>query len=173
MTPTPRAAVAWSTRKKQELIASFLLAEFDSLVVQARDCTEASATRINFFMITVAAAAAGLGAAGDLGLAAFVHLWLAFFACLFLLALGAITLWYSVRSAAQSMEMFRLAGRVRAWFANLAPEASPYFSFEPGDNQPQFTAHFWPMRGGEATVVAINSTMVILLEKSSLRTAEK
>jgi hypothetical protein len=121
MTPTPRAAVAWSTRKKQELIASFLLAEFDSLVVQARDCTEASATRINFFMITVAAAAAGLGAAGDLGLAAFVHLWLAFFACLFLLALGAITLWYSVRSAAQSMEMFRLAGRVRAWFANLAP----------------------------------------------------
>ena len=149
--------------KKQELIARFLLAEFNSLVDRARDCDQLSASRINFFLIIVGALAAGLGAASELKLSMPVYLWLAFFVCLFLFALGFITLIYSVRSAAQSADMFRLAGRTRCWFSDFAPEATPYFAFEPGDNRPHFAAQFWEMRGGEATVVTINSALAACL----------
>jgi hypothetical protein len=149
--------------QRRGLVADFLLAEFNALVDRARDCDQISAARINFFLVVVAAVIAGLGAATGLPPSKTDSLWLVFIASLFLFALGIITLRYSVRSAAESVEMFRYAGRVRCWFSDFAPEATPYFAFVPADDRPRFSTRSGKMRGGEATVMTINSTLAVCL----------
>jgi hypothetical protein len=159
MTQNDRQENAMDDPEKRE--AGFLLAEFNALVDRARDSDQIAAARINFFLIVVGATAAGVAAATELRPSLTGYLWLVFIAGLFVLVLGIVTLRYSVRSAAESVEMFRYAGRVRCWFSDLAPEATPYFAFIPGDNLPRFSTRSGRLRGGEATVITINSMLVV------------
>jgi len=142
-----------------EIVTDFMLAEFNALQERARGFDQINASRINFFLIIVAAVGAGFGAATDLKISLSYYLWGVVLAFLALLVLGLVTLYYAVNSAIATVELYRYAGRIRCWFADLAPEAVSYFAFAPADNRPRFTTRFWMLRGGEAIVVAINAIL--------------
>ena len=149
-----------SDSDKQKLVADFMLAEFNALVERARDNDEINASRINFFLIVVAAVGAGLGAATEFLTSLHEPLWIVLAALLALLVLGAVTYYYSINSAIATVMQYRRAGRIRCWFADLALDKDiPYFAYIPADNRPHFTTSFWMFRGGEAIVTAINAIM--------------
>jgi hypothetical protein len=159
MTQDPQADGPSSDFRKQELLAGFLLAEFNSLVDRARDFDQMNSSRTNFFLIIVAAVGAGLGGATGLQLSASNYVLMVLLAIAALLILGAVTFYYSIRASIAMVSLYRLAGRVRCWFADLAPEAVPYFPFGPGDNRPLYTTRFWTFRVGEPIVATVNSVL--------------
>lgn len=140
-------------------MVSFLLAEFNAIVNRARDVDQINASRINFFLVIVAAIGAGLGGVADLSLPLNEYLWTAFVALLALIVLGLVTYYYSIEASIATVVLYRTAGRIRCWFADLAPEVVPYFPYVPADNLPDFTRPYWMFRGGEATVITINAIM--------------
>jgi hypothetical protein len=144
--------------QNRELVASFLLAEFHTLQERARSSEQIHASRVNFFALGVAAASAGLLAAASLQASDTVQQG-GIVLLAVLLGLGLLILQQRVSATLAVVDLLRMAGRVRCWFADLAPEAIPYFASIPADNRPAFTTPFWLLRGGEVIVVALNALL--------------
>jgi hypothetical protein len=145
---------------KLKMVADFMLAEFNTLIERARDFDQINASRINFYLIIVAAVGAGLGAATDLQPVQSNYLWIVLAALSGLLLLGLVTLYYTVNSTISSIKLYRYAGRVRCWFAEQAPQVVPFFPFSPTDARPRFATRFWTFRGEEAIVAAVNAILL-------------
>ena len=143
----------------QTLLASFMLAEFGSLQDRTRLLAQRNASRINLFLLVVAAVLAGLGLAAGLPASPAMALKIIPLALGVLLCVGLLILHHSVHSSIAVVGLCRKAGRVRCWFADLAADDLPYFAFLPGDDRPSYAASSWLLRGGELLLEVVNALL--------------
>jgi hypothetical protein len=143
--------------------SDFLLAEFSALQERVANYEEIKSSRVNFFLVVVAAVAAGLPtlleqysglrpsiAAASSGL---------------LLALGLITLDQLVDYSISIVLFHQRAGRIRRWYVAQDPALQPHVAFAASDDQPSLIIHFAALvfRGADAIVLFINCLTAALL----------
>ena len=140
-----------------KISADFLLAEFNALQNRAIALANSQANRVNFLLIIVAAALAGVSQLVD-SLALQPHLYGIILAtALGILLLGLFTLRQNIDDAGASVILFRRAGRIRLWFVEQNPKIAQYVAFEYGDDKPAMDVPFLSFRGGEAVILLINA----------------
>ena len=140
-----------------KISADFLLAEFNALQNRAIALANSQSNRVNFLLIIVAAALAGMSQLVN-NLALQPYLYGVILATAFgILLLGLFTLRQNVHDAGASVILFRRAGRIRLWFVEQNPQIAQYVAFEYGDDKPTMNVPFLPFRGGEAIILLINA----------------
>lgn len=143
--------------------SDFLLAEFSALQERVANYEEIKSSRVNFFLVVVAAVAAGLPtllaqysglgpsiAAASSGL---------------LLALGLITLDQLVDYSISIVVFYQRAGRIRRWYVKQDPTILPHVAFAASDDQPPLSINFAALvfRGADAIVLFVNCITFALL----------
>ncbi len=141
-----------------EYVSQFLLAEFNSLQDRARAYEEIKSSRVNFFLLIVAAFGAVFSTILDISfMASFVYEALAITALIIFL-LGIATLKTLIDYSVAIVIFYRKAGRIRKWFVNLDSEIEKYIAFDATDEKPRFIVRkgliHW--RGGELILLLIN-----------------
>jgi len=146
-----------------EISANFLLSEFNALQSRAIALGNSQANRVNFLLIIVAAALAGVSQV--MGIAALQPYFrsVIFGTALGILLLGLFTLRQNIEDAAASVILFRRAGRIRLWFVEQNPQIARYVAFEYGDDKPAIDAPFLSSRGGEGVILLINALAFCLV----------
>jgi hypothetical protein len=144
--------------KNPDIAAQFLIAEFNALQERAKNFEEIKASRVNFFLLVVAAAGAVCSAAAQINLFQQYYLAIISLTATVLLLLGISTLKHSVNYSGAIVILFRRAGRIRRWFVDFDEKIAPYVAFEPADDRPTFRIHYslleW--RGAETVVMLFN-----------------
>lgn len=142
---------------KKAVSSEFLLTEFNALQQRAISLEEVKSSRVNFFLIVVAATIAGFS--GIAGLSTFQAYYpvIIMLGSLILLLLGISTLNHSVDYSAAIVVLYRRAARVRRWFVDHNPEIEPYVAFEPNDDRPRMDTPYLSWRGGEAVILVANA----------------
>jgi len=145
--------------KNPDTVAQFLIAEFNALQERAKNFEEIKASRVNFYLLVVAAAGAVFSTATQI-----INLFQQFYlesivlTATILLLLGISTLKDSVDYSGAIVILFRRAGRVRRWFVDFEQSVAPYVAFEPSDDRPKFSVPYsliaW--RGAETVVMLFN-----------------
>lgn len=153
--------------KVDDTMKDFLLAEFTSLQDRAIAKGEMSTNRVNFFLLVVAAIIAGSSIfleTGQVIVSSDLMLLLAVSSTA-ILVLGIATLEQVVKHSVEIVFFYRLAGRVRRYFADTYEEIKPYLAFEPIDSRPKMdTGYFFiELRGGDAVLVGVNSLATAVL----------
>lgn len=147
--------------KVDDTMKDFLLAEFTSLQDRAIAQGEMSTNRVNFFLVVVAAIIAGSSMFLETGqpTASSDLLFLLAVSSTAIFALGIATLEQVVKHSVEIVFYYRLAGRVRRYFADTYDEIKPYLAYEPTDSRPRMdTGYFFiELRGGDAVLVGVNS----------------
>ncbi len=150
-----------------DTMKDFLLAEFSSLQDRAIAQREMSTNRVNFFLLVVAAIIAGSSMFLETGQAVVSSdiLLLLAVSSTAILVLGIATLEQVVKHSVEIVFFYRLAGRVRRYFADAYEEIKPYLAFEPIDSRPRMdTGYFFiELRGGDAVLVGVNSLAAVVL----------
>lgn len=140
-----------------KISADFLLAEFNALQNRAIALANSQSNRVNFLLIIVAAALAGVSQlANSLALQSYFSA-IILATALGILLLGLFTLRQNVDDAGASVILFRRAGRVRLWFVERNPQIAKYVAFEYSDDKPAMDVPFLSFRGGEAVILLINA----------------
>ena len=140
-----------------KISADFLLAEFNALQNRAIALANSQSNRVNFLLIIVAAALAGVSQlVNSLTLQPYLY-GVILAAALGILLLGLFTLRQNVDDAVASVILFRRAGRIRLWFVEQNPQIAQYIAFEYGDDKPTMDVPFLSFRGGEAVILLINA----------------
>ncbi|RMH40374.1 MAG: hypothetical protein D6694_10105 [Gammaproteobacteria bacterium] len=151
-----------------KISADFLLAEFNALQSRAIAFKNSQSNRVNFLLIIVAAALAGVSQlANNLALQSYFHTIILATASGILL-LGLFTLRQNVDDAGASIILFRRAGRIRLWFVEQNPQIAQYVAFEYGDDKPAMDVPFLSFRGGEAVILLINALSFCVMVGSIL-----
>lgn len=144
--------------RNPDIIAQFLIAEFNALQERAKNFEDIKASRVNFFLLVVAAAGAIFSTANQIDLLKQYYLESIILTALVLLLLGLSTLKHSVDYSGAIVILFRLAGRARRWFVDFDEKVAPYVAFEPADDRPKFSISYsllaW--RGAETVVMLFN-----------------
>jgi hypothetical protein len=145
-----------------QLQSQFLIAEYNALQSRAQSFEQIKSSRLNFFLIVVAAVWAGLASlARIVSLEPYLSS-IVIAADVFLLLLGLLTLFDLTGYSAAIIAFYRRAGRVRRWFVDLDADMANYVAFHPADDRPKFTTSmvFISWRGADAVVLMINSVML-------------
>lgn len=133
-----------------------MLAEFAALQERVAGYEEIKSSRVNFFLIVVAAFVAGLPSV----FAQFPTLLPQIIASssVGLLLLGLITLDQIVDYSISIVVFHQRAGRIRRWYVNHDSTIRPFVPFKPGDDQPPLVIDFAALvfRGGDAIVLFVN-----------------
>jgi hypothetical protein len=145
--------------KSPDIAAQFLIAEFTALQERAKNFEEIKASRVNFYLLVVAAAGAVFSTATQsLDLFQRYYLESIILTAMFLLLLGVSTFKESVDYSGAIVILFRRAGRVRRWFVDFDQCIAPYVAFEAADDRPKFNIPYsliaW--RGAETVVMLFN-----------------
>jgi len=144
--------------KNPDIVAQFLIAEFNALQERAKNFEDIKASRVNFFLLVVAATGAIFSTATQIDLFRQYYIESIILTALILLLLGLSTLKHSVDYSGAIVILFRRAGRVRRWFVDFDEKLTPYVAFEPADDRPKFSIPYsllaW--RGAETVVMLFN-----------------
>ena len=143
--------------EKSKLSSEFLIHEFNALQSRALNLEGIKSSRVNFFLLIVAAAIAGISTVYDKMLQIGPYI---FAGVLILFILGITTLKHSVDYSAAIVLLYRRAGRIRRWFININPEIGKYVAFEPNDDRPLLDISILAWCGGEAVVLLINALLL-------------
>jgi hypothetical protein len=143
-------------------IVQFLIAEFNAMYASAKEYEEIKSSRVNFFLLVVAAVVAGFSAATQLVV---VKTNLAISIMLtdsVLLLLGFATLKNSVEYSIAVVSFLRRANRVRRWFFEKHKEIIPFIAFPATDDLPKFNLGFKRLlwRGAEPILLVLNAIFV-------------
>jgi phosphatidylserine synthase len=158
-----------SDTEKTTNSAEFLLAEFNALQERAVSYEEIKSSRVNFYLVVVAAALASFPALIEHAQIS-LHGGLAILASL-ILVLGLVTLDQIVEYSIAITAFYRAAGRVRVWHVEQNPDIAPYVAFSPRDDRPAIRVKFRAQvfRGADATVLVTSSVALATLVVSLLR----
>jgi hypothetical protein len=150
---------------KTEATTNFLIAEFNALQERATSLEQVKSNQVNFFLIVVAGATAGLsGLSGVESFALYVPGTL-FIASLVIFLLGIVTLYQSVNYSLSIVSFYRRCGRIRRWFMDNDPTIAPYLAFHAGDDQPTFKLppSYLAFRGADAVLLIVNTVALSAL----------
>ena len=152
---------------RRQMSKDFLLAEFAALQARFSDYESLKASRVNFLLIIVAAAAAAFPTAADklqpyIGEAALLT-------GMVVLLLGVTTLYRVVEYSISSTIVMRRAGRIRRWFVEQDRSIGPYVAFAPRDDRPaiMLNAQWLGWRGGEGVLLTVNGLAVAAVVTSA------
>jgi hypothetical protein len=143
----------------KEIIAQYLITEFESLSQRAAQNRNDLTNKINFYMVFVTAVIGGLILISDNPMLQSFILPSTCLIMLFLHVLGWITMSQGVDLSAGAILQYRRIGRIRQWFLNYDPSILPYLPFDPGDNRPKYFARYAPTRGVEAILLLVNASL--------------
>jgi len=152
-----------------ENISDFLIAEYNALQERARKCEETKTSRINFYLIIVAASWASLASSAQLDFVQKNVLNIVILTEFIVLILGIATLYDLMNFSAAIVMFYRKAGRIRRWFVDLDKSICKYVAFHPTDDRPNFSPNInlsfsilsW--RGAESILVIINSFSISIV----------
>jgi hypothetical protein len=155
---------------RNEASIEFLLAEFNALQAHVIKLEDAKSNRVNFFLVVVAAAVAGVsGLAGNPNFQGVFALIIAVTAfSLFLL--GVTVLHQLIVYSEAVIGLYRRAGRIRRWFAEADNTIMVYLPFEASDARPgmRIAAAYLELRGGDVIIRMLNSiTFAIFIVAST------
>ena len=148
-----------------EYVSQFLLAEFNSLQDRARSYEEIKSSRVNFFLLVVAAAGAIFSAFSSIDIMKPFFYEILLIITLTVLLIGLLTLKTLVDYSAAIVIFYRRAGRIRKWFVNLDQNLEKYVAFEATDERPKFKidSSLIHWRGGELILLLINCLSMSLI----------
>ncbi|MBI5053927.1 MAG: hypothetical protein HZB52_11780 [Chloroflexi bacterium] len=143
----------------------FLLAEFNSLQDRANQLEELKSSRINFFLVIVAAALAGLTSFIGVSNFPITVNFIILAVSLILFLIGLTTLTQIVQYSIAIVSFYRKAGRIRRWFVDVNPEILDYVAFKPADDSPNVYvgASTFTFRCGDGIVLLVNSITLSVL----------
>jgi len=143
---------------KLECASQFLLAEFNSLQERARSYELIKSSRVNFFLVIVAAVGGIFTTISKMKVVEsyFVETLLAL--SIMVLLLGLLTLNTLIDYSVAIVMFYRRAGRIRKWFVDLKLDIEKYIAFDATDQRPKFTisSRLIHWRGGESVLMLIN-----------------
>lgn len=121
-----------------EIIAPFMVAEFETLTSRILSIEQTQATRVNFYIVIITAIFGGLVLLlqNQTSQASFYLFAIAASLLAFLFGIALLTEY--VELAAQVVFLYRRAGRIRRWFHDKNPSVLPYLAWTPGDDTPPF-----------------------------------
>ena len=143
--------------------AEFLLAEFNAIQQRAIQIEQSKSSSINFYLVIVAAAIAGVSGTINLFPGAEISL-LFFITSAFILVVGCLTLDHSINQAATIVLLYRRAGRIRRYFLEQSKDIEPYLPFQATDALPRiYLPASLTYRGAEVTVFVINIASISIM----------
>jgi len=147
-----------------EIIAQYLIAEFEALHQRAQAHEGIIIARTNFFIALTTAVFGGF----LLFLREYDRDWtllsvIVIISLLFLLAIGWTIFTQSIDSKASIAIYYRRAGRIRQWFIDNAPNIEIYLPFAPTDARPLLYVPWAPLRHLNTSVVSINAGLLAIL----------
>lgn len=152
---------------RRQMSKEFLLAEFTALQARFSDYESLKASRVNFLLIIVAAAAAAFPTVAEklqpyIGEAALLT-------GVVMLLLGVTTLFRVVEYSRSSTIVIRRAGRIRRWFVEQDRSIAPYVAFPPSDDRPAILlkAQSLGWRGGEGVLLTVNGLAAAVIVTSA------
>lgn len=153
-----------------EITAQFLIAEFNALQERAKNCEEIKASRVNFFLVVVAALGASFSAAIQINILQQYYLEVLILTAIVVLLSGLSTLKHSVYYSGMSVIQFRRAGRIRRWFVDFDDKIENYVAFEPVDDKPTYAipSRLLLFRGAETIVMIFNVVSISVIVASPL-----
>jgi hypothetical protein len=169
--PAMSSGTPGTARGGDQLSAQFLLAEFNTLQERAQGYEHLNTTRVNFFLIAVAAVIGGLATIATIANSTnlpFDYNLLTLGGFLGLLFVGLATLKNVMDYSGMSVVLYRRAGRIRRWFVERDRGLRSYVAFEPTDALPPFTTPYLVTRGAEAALLIINAALAVALSESVL-----
>jgi hypothetical protein len=127
-----------NSNKNDELVAPFMVAEFETLTSRILNIEQTKATRINFYIVIVSAAIGGLSLATQFQMTTSLNPLIvpALSSVVFLLGIAILN--ENVELASKAVFLYRRAGRIRCWFQDKNPNILPYLAWTPGDDTPPF-----------------------------------
>jgi len=148
----------------------FLLAEFNSLQERAAQLEDIKSSRINFFLVIVAAVFAGVTSFIGTPTIPIANNSILIITSFILLLVGLTTLTQTVQYSIAIVTFYRKAGRIRRWFVDNNPEILNYVAFKPADDSPNIYvgASTFTFRGGDGIILLINSITVTVFVISLL-----
>lgn len=163
--------------KNTEIAAQFLIAEFNALQERAKNFEEIKASRVNFFLLIVAAVGAIISAVDQIRVLQQYFLESILLAAVAILLLGLSTLQHSVYYSSAIVEFYRRAGKIRHWFIDFDGTIEDHLPFEPADDRPKyywkknrfiekFQLNLW--RGGEPVIIIFNVISVLTIAECIL-----
>jgi hypothetical protein len=145
--------------------AGFLIAEFNVLNERAKAYEEIKSSRVNFFLLVVAAAGAIFSALSQND--QFRNYDIAVIRSLsgFIFLLGVFILTDMTSYSMAVVTQYRRAGRVRRWFVDHNSELAEYVAYSPTDDKPPYTDSFSELhwRGAETIILLLNCLSFLIL----------
>jgi len=126
--------------KPDQLVAPFMVAEFETLTSRILALEQTRAKRVDFYIVIVSAAIGSLSLAASLQSPSTFSQAIIPALSLAVFLLGAAILNENVGLAAQAVFMYRRAGRIRCWFRDKHPAILPYLPWTAADDTPPFDA---------------------------------
>jgi hypothetical protein len=155
-----RQIQAYKDSKKRignDNLTQYFTAELNSLTTRALQNENLVMNKINFFLALVTAIGGGLLLASTTLVLKDILLPVGGLVALFLHIMGWATLSQIMDLNSNAIIMYRRMGRVRQWFLDRAPDALPYFPFNPGDDRPKYFIEDAPLRGVETILLMTNA----------------
>ena len=165
VTKTKTSVPASKAEPKDEIVAQFLMAEFNALNHRATQYDQNVAGKTNFYIAVVTAVAGGIFFASTSDKSNWFKDSIEPLTCAvlaFLLVLGLITLSQILDLSALSKVCLRRAGRIRHWFLTYAPNIKDNLPYTVTDSRPPFLEKV-TLRGVEAVLLLINATIAAIL----------
>jgi hypothetical protein len=140
----------------------FMIAEFNTLQGSIARLEDAKSSRVNFYLLIVAALLAGLpGVASNTSLLINSNIIVAV-AAFALLILGTAVQSQLVHFSGAIVSLQRRAGRIRRWFLEADTTVERYLAFEPRDDSPSLDVEdrYLEFRGGDVIVLTVSAALV-------------
>ncbi len=146
----------------KETSVEYMIAEFNALQGSVARLEETKSSRVNFYLLIVAAVLAGLSGVAD-GTNLLIHPNIIIaIAAFVLLILGIAVLNQLVHYSGAIVSLQRRAGRIRRWFSEADATIEPYLAFEPRDDSPSLDVKdaYLEFRGGDVIVLTVNAALL-------------
>lgn len=149
-----------NNKEKDEVVAQYLLSEFEVLNQRAMQYEQSIVNKTNFFLATLTAVGGGaILLSTQLTLSTEFYLVGGLILAVALLVLGITTLAQVVDIGASATFLYRRAGRIRKWFLEYDSRLQPYIPFVVGDDSPPYVMETSKLRGIEAVLLIANSAI--------------
>ena len=147
--------------EKAEMTAQFLLAEYTSISEKVNRVDQIISSRVNFFLITVGAVAAGITTAMNNDVVRDNIHHIIFLSSFALFLLGIATLHLCQNYSVELVDTRRRAGRIRRWFLKEDRNLAPFLIAQPFDDKPPFALGLKGSmrRGAEPVLIVLNSVL--------------
>jgi hypothetical protein len=145
---------------QHEIIATYLIAEFEALHQRADQKEQLIGTKISGYLTSTSLIAGALLLVADSSYLQKFFLEISGGISTAISLIGIVTLIQVLDLRASAQFFYRRAGRIRKWFLTHASDLQPYLPFIVGDNTPPYLEEEAPLRSTEGIILLLNTISV-------------